>query len=69
MASVASTIFPANFYMQRGANGVYDDYVKVHPKLPMHWGMYAGRMLRRSAASEGKNQGAEITPCGFLSRR
>lgn len=66
VASVASTIFPANFYLQRGANGVYEDYVKVHPKLPRHWGTYAGRMLRKLAASEGKKRGLEINPLRIL---
>jgi hypothetical protein len=66
VATVASTIFPANFYLQRGATGIYEDYVKVHPQLPRHWGTYAGRMLRKLAASEGKNRGAEINPLRIL---
>jgi hypothetical protein len=66
VASVASTIFPANFYLQRGATGIYEDYVKVHPQLPRHWGMYAGRMLRKFAASEGKKRGSEINPLRIL---
>jgi len=66
VASVASTIFPANFYMQRGAPGIYEDYPRVHPRLPRHWGMYAGRMLRKSAAADGKNRGLEFNPLRIL---
>ena len=66
VATVASTIFPANFYMQRGANGVYQDYLYLYPKMPRRWGYYAARMLRQSAASRRKNWGQDINPLRIL---
>lgn len=65
VASVASTIFPANFYLQRGAQGVFEDYPKIHPRLPTHWGLYAGRILRRSGFGRG-NAGPRLNPLSIL---
>jgi hypothetical protein len=63
VASVASTIFPANFYMQRGAEGIYEDYLRVCPQLPRQWRTYAGRMLLKSGRND---QTLKINPLRIL---
>jgi hypothetical protein len=65
VATVASTIFPANFYMQRGAPGIYDDFVRLYPLMPRRWGHYAARMLSRSVVS-ARNHVREINPLRIL---
>ena len=65
IAAVASTIFPANFYLEKGAHGVFEDYCKIHPRLPSHWGTYAGRILSRSATGRG-NTVHEFNPLRVL---
>jgi hypothetical protein len=62
VATVAGTIFPANFYMHRGAKGLYKDYLALSPRIPSRWDHYAIRMLRRSVASDGR----EINPLRVL---
>lgn len=50
ITTVAGTIFPANYYMREGAAGVYETFPEVFSKLDKHsWGIYAMRMLRRTA--------------------
>jgi hypothetical protein len=65
VATVASTIFSANFYMQRGAPGVYDEFVRLYPLMPRRWGHYADRMLRRSVVS-ARSHVREINPLRIL---
>ncbi len=65
ISAVASTIFPANFYLEKGAHGVFEDYCKIHPRLPPHWGTYASRILSRSAAGRG-NTVHEFNPLRVL---
>jgi hypothetical protein len=61
---VASSIFPANFYMHAGAAGVYEDYLKL--SFPSRWGFYALRMLRKTVVSGGRNNIREINPLRIL---
>ena len=62
IATVAGTIFPANYYMREGAAGVYESFPEAYAKLDKHsWGIYAMRMLRRT----GKN-GSTINPLETL---
>jgi hypothetical protein len=63
VATVASSIFPANFYMHGGAAGVYEDYLKL--PFPARWGFYALRMLRKTVVSGG-NRIREINPLRIL---
>ncbi len=62
--TVASSIFPANFYMHGGAEGVYEDYLKL--PFPSRWGFYALRMLRKTVVSGGRNNIREINPLRIL---
>lgn len=48
LTTVAGTIFPANYYLRGGAEGVYETFPKVFSQLDKHsWGIYAMRMLRK----------------------
>lgn len=62
VATVASTIFPANFYMRGGASGVYEDFLRL--SFPERWAFYALRMLRRRVISGGRI--CEISPLQIL---
>jgi hypothetical protein len=62
IATVAGTIFPANYYLREGAAGVYEAFPDAFTKLDNHsWGIYAMRMLRK----KGKN-GTIINPLEIL---
>lgn len=62
VATVAGTIFPANYYLREGATGVYESFPQAYAKLDKHsWGVYAMRMLRRT----GKG-GTTINPLEIL---
>lgn len=51
IATVAGTIFPANYYLREGATGVFETFPQTFSKLKKQsWGIYAMRMLRQ----EGK---------------
>ena len=56
LTTVANTIFPAGFYLQNGAKGVFEDYPEVYPQLKTGWGTYAHRMLRKPLPSKGDEQ-------------
>jgi hypothetical protein len=64
VAAVASTIFPANFYLRAGAAGVYEEYPKL--PIPSRWGFYALRMLRKRVIPAGTNEIREINPLRIL---
>ena len=55
LTTVAGTIFPANYYLRNGADGVYFDFLKDFSKLqkkPGSWGIYAERMLDSNGRGE-----------------
>lgn len=64
VATVAASIFPANFYMHAGAAGVYEDYLR--PPFPSRWGFYALRMLRKTVVVGGRQSFREINPLRIL---
>jgi hypothetical protein len=64
VSTVASSIFPANFYMHAGAAGVYEDYLRL--PFPSRWGFYALRMLRKTVVVGGWNSIREINPLRIL---
>lgn len=47
--TVAGTIFPANHYLENGAEGVFTDYADEYPGFRTSWGTYAYRMIRKPA--------------------
>lgn len=61
--SIASTIFPAGYYLQSGVRGVYEEYLDNYPTLRgSHWGTYAYRILRRSQATRTGNLDDHFNP-------
>ncbi|MGA3106468.1 MAG: hypothetical protein ABSD53_18460 [Terriglobales bacterium] len=60
--TIASTIFPAGYYLQSGAKGVFTEYAEAYPKIHGGWGTYAYRMLRKSTASKTGNKEDYINP-------
>jgi hypothetical protein len=53
--TVASTIFPAGYYLQNGAKGIFEDYPEAYPKIHSSWGTYAYRMLRKASTKKDKD--------------
>lgn len=67
--AVAETIFPADLYRRYGQRGVLEIYPKqVYPALRrgsrIHWGTYAGRLLRRET-----RDGEIVNPLGQMLRK
>lgn len=48
LATVAGTIFPANYYEREGVKGVYESFPSDYSKLGAQggWGIYATRMIK-----------------------
>jgi hypothetical protein len=66
LTTVAGTIFPASFYLQEGATGVYETYPELHPKVKSLWGNYAMRMLRKSKMPKPGEKEAQMNPLKVL---
>jgi|SRR6266542_1836378 len=57
LTTVAGTIFPANYYLRGGAEGVYEDFPGALSKMDRcsSWGTYAMRMLRKDSKGDTIN--------------
>lgn len=64
--TVASTIFPAGFYIQGGAEAVFREFPVNYEKVKEGWGTYAYRMVKKSAASKTGNPDEFIIPLEIL---
>jgi hypothetical protein len=64
--TIASTIFPAGFYLQGGAEAVFNEYPEAYNKVREGWGTYAYRMVRKSAAAKSGNKDDFIIPLKIL---
>ena len=65
LTAVASTIFPANFYLHGGAEELYNTFPQVYAHVPNWSAIYAIRMLRKPANSKGAGP-AQINPLQII---
>ena len=65
LTAVASTIFPANFYLHGGAEELYNTFPQVYAHIPNWSAIYAIRMLRKPADSKGAGP-AQINPLQII---
>jgi len=65
LTTVASTIFPANFYLHGGAEELYNTFAQVYAHIPNWSALYAIRMLRKPTNSQCAGP-AQINPLQII---